>query len=291
MRIIFLIIFLFSLTELEACDGCNISSGIVNVDPVNYISLRHRNVSYKGSEIPFFRHTGDGEELTENYLSHEFAAKYFLYKKFYIQTLVSIKEVVVFSEEIDQKISGFSDPIFLIGYQNSAIFKKWKFNYNIFGGLDVGIGEYNTSIDEEYSPGSKTTDLLVGSEFIARFAKVGIISKFNYKRGYTNNFGYEFGKIINTGLHTCFFHKRGDFTIIPLVGFSLESNFIDYHNNRSVKFSLSDVFFVDSGLNIMFRERFIFGVKYKIPLYKNLPGWADLKLNAFEFELSFVLGS
>ena len=116
MRIILIIILVFSWPKLKACDGCNISTGFINVDPVNYLSLRHRNVYYKGEEIPFFRHTGHGGQLSENYLSHEFIAKYFIHNRVYIQTLISIKESIILSKDIDEKLTGFADPIFLIGF-------------------------------------------------------------------------------------------------------------------------------------------------------------------------------
>jgi len=290
MRILYLFIVIISFSRLEACDGCNISTGYINVDPVNYVSLRHRNVYYKGEEISFFRHTGHGGQLSENYLSHEFLAKYFAFNKFYLKTLISFKESVVFSQDIDQKISGFSDPIFLVGYQNLAIFKKWQFNYNIFGGFDIGIGEYNNDLHEEYSAGNKASDFLLGSEFLVRFDRFGMLSKVNYKVGFKNKFGYQFGQIINSNVYAAYFHERGNLMTIPLVGLSFESDFIDFKNNRSVRFSSSNILFADFGLNIMFSERFILGSKYKIPVFKNVPGWAELSIDAFEFELSFVLG-
>ena len=79
--------------------------------------------------------------------------------------------------------------------------------------------------------------------------------------------------------------------ILPLMGFSFESDFIDQYNNRLVKFSFSDVLFADLGLNIMFNKKYILGSKYKIPVFKNVPGWSDLKLTSFELEFSLVLGN
>lgn len=291
MRILFSITILFLFVKMEACDGCNISTGFINVDPVNYISFRHRNISYKGEEVPFFRHTGNGGELLENFLNYEFVTKYFAGKHLFLQSFISVKQTIMFSQDIDETTSGLTDPIFLIGYQNFEVFKKWQFNYSFFGGCDIGIGQYNTSLNEEYSPGSNTNDLLVGSELLVRFKKWAIISKSNYKIGYKNKQGYRFGQTVNTSIYSGYYYEKSNLMILPLFGLSLESDFIDYNNNRSVKFSSSDVLFSDIGVNIMFNKKFILGSKYKIPVFKNVSGWSSLKLTAFEFEFSMVLGN
>ncbi len=291
MRIIFSITILFLSFKVHGCDGCNISTGFINVDPVNYISFRHRNNSFKGEEVPFFRHTGDGGELLECFLNYEFVTKYFAGEHLFLQSFISAKQTIMSSKDIDENTIGLSDPIVLIGYQNFEVFKKWQFNYSFFGGCDIGIGQYNTSLNEEYSPGSNTTDLLVGSEFLARFTKWAIISKSNYKIGYKNTQGYRFGQTINTSIYSGYYHEKTNLMILPLMGFSFESDFIDQYNNRLVKFSFSDVLFADLGLNIMFNKKYILGSKYKIPIFKNVPGWSDLKLTSFELEFTLVLGN
>ena len=290
MRILFLITIVFLFFKTEACDGCNISTGFINIDPVNYFSFRHRNIQYDGEEIPFFRHSGGGGELHENFINYEFVAKYFVIKNIFFQTFISMKQTIISSEDIDETTRGFSDPIFLIGYQKFDVFKKWQLNYSFFGGCDIGIGRYETKLDEEYSPGSKTTDLLMGSEFLARFSKWAIISKSNYKIGYENKHGYRFGQTVNSSIYGGYYHEKGNFITLPLLGFSFESDFIDYNNSQSVKFSCSDIFFADIGLNLMLNRKFVFGTKYKIPVFKNVPGWSDVKLNSFEFEMSIVIG-
>ena len=81
MFLVFLLVFISSIGF--ACDGCNISTGLVNADPVNYVSVKYRNAIYQGVETPFQRHTKDGGALTETYLSYELTAKYFVYNQFY----------------------------------------------------------------------------------------------------------------------------------------------------------------------------------------------------------------
>ena len=77
---------------------------------------------------------------------------------------------------------------------------------------------------------------------------------------------------------------------VPLVGFSFESNFIDYNNDKSVRYSSSNVLFADLGMNIMFSKKLILGGKYQITVFKDVPGWSKLKLDAFELEISYILG-
>ena len=89
MRILLIITILFLSVKVLACNGCNISTGFINVDPVNYVSLRHRNIRYKGEEIPFFRHTGNGGELEENFLNYEFVTKYFVGSHLFLQSFFS----------------------------------------------------------------------------------------------------------------------------------------------------------------------------------------------------------
>ena len=290
MRIIFSITILFLSFKVHACDGCNISTGFINVDPVNYISFRHRNNSFKGEEVPFFRHTGDGGELLECFLNYEIVTKYFAGEHLFLQSFISAKQTIMSSKDIDENRIGLSDPIVLIGYQNFEVFKKWQFNYNLFGGFDIGLGEYNSSLHQEYSPGSKTSDVMVGSELMARFVNWGMVAKLNYKKGFENKYGYQFGQVINTSIHSGYYHERGNLMYIPLVGLSFESNFIDYNNDKSVRYSSSNVLFADLGMNIMFSKKLILGGKYQITVFKDVPGWSKLKLDAFELEISYILG-
>ncbi len=290
MRNIFVFLITVSYTQVFACDGCNISTGIVNSDPVNYFSIRHRNSYYSGEEIPFMRHTGNGGQLSEEYFRYDIIAKYFFSKKLYLQSIVSINQTDVNSLDINRKVSGFADPILFFGYQGFTIYKKWQFNYNLFGGFDIGLGEYNSSLHQEYSPGSKTSDVMVGSELMARFVNWGMVAKLNYKKGFENKYGYQFGQVINTSIHSGYYHERGNLMYIPLVGLSFESNFIDYNNDKSVRYSSSNVLFADLGMNIMFSKKLILGGKYQITVFKDVPGWSKLKLDAFELEISYILG-
>lgn len=290
MRNLFVVLMIMSFSQVFACDGCNISTGIVNSDPVNYISIRHRNLYYVGEEIPFMRHTGHGGQLSEKYLSYDIIAKYFFSNKAYLQSIISTSEIDIVSFDLNRKVSGFADPIFLFGYQSFEIYKKWQLNYNLFGGFDLGVGEYNNSLHQEYSPGSKTTDVLVGTELMGRFLKWGVISRLNYKNGFENSENYQFGQVINSSLHTGYYHERGNLMYVPLFGVSFESDFTDYYEGKSVKYSSSKVLFGDLGVNILFSKKLIFGGKYQFTLIRDVPGWSKLKVDAFELEISYVLG-
>jgi hypothetical protein len=262
----------------------------VNADPVNYVSVKYRNAIYQGVETPFQRHTKDGGALTETYLSYELTAKYFVYNQFYLQTIFSSKETVVLSDDRNQTIKGIADPILLLGYQDFEVFKSLQVNYNFFAGADLGIGEYNTSLNQEYSPSSKSSDLLIGTEITARFLNWGLFGSYNHKVGFKNEEGYRFGQLINSGLIGAYYYKLNNFLLMPYVSFNGEFDTQDFNNGKLVIHSSSNVFYGSIGANILVKEKIFFGGRYQLPILKDTPGWETLNIKAFQIELSYIFG-
>lgn len=289
-------IFLFIISlQSFACDGCNISTGLVNSDPVDYLSIKHRNIYYSGEQIPFYRHTGEGGALAETYRSYDLIGKYFFHRNFYLQGLLSISDINIESHELDTNISGLSDPILLLGYQNIAVFEKWQLTYNFFGGLDFGIGEYDVSMPNdfdfiEFSPGSESSDALIGVEFMAKFKKVGFLTKSNLKVGLLNNDKYRFGQVINSSLATAYYHEREKLMYVPYIGITYENDLVDQSKNNQVLNSSSELLFGDLGVNLFFNKKILLGGKYQFRIYKDVPGWKSLDVSGFEMELTYVFG-
>ena len=289
-------IFLFVISlQSFACDGCNISTGLVNSDPVDYLSIKHRNVYYSGEQMPFFRHTGEGGALAETYRSYDLIGKYFFHRRFYVQGLLSISDIKIESHELDTNISGLSDPVLLLGYQNIAVFEKWQLTYNFLGGLDFGIGEYDVSMPNdvdfiEFAPGSKSSDVLIGAEFMAKFKKVGLLYKSNLKVGLLNNDKYRFGQIINSSFATAYYHEREKLMYVPYIGITYENDLRDQSNELDVLNSSSKVLYGDLGVNLFFNKKILLGGKYQFRLYKDVPGWKSLDISGFEMELTYVFG-
>lgn len=290
MRYCFVILSLFICRFSFACDGCNVATGIINSDPVNYASFKYRNLYLSGVETPFFRHTGDGGALAETYISYELIVKHFIYKKLYLQGFLSGSETKVLSAEIDQNIIGFEDPILLMGYQSFNTYKAWQFNYNFFGGFDFGIGAYRSSISPEYSPGSKSSDFILGTELTARFLKWGIINRSNIKKSFENNENYRFGNVYNSGLVFAFYHEKEKLLYVPNAGVSYEFDGIDFNNGRKAIYTNGNVVFMDLGLNLLFNEKLLIGGKYQFPLLKDIDGWESLKFDSFEVDIAYIFG-
>lgn len=290
MKFFLAFLLLFLSGEGFACDGCNISTGLVNADPVNYVSFKYRNAFYKGIETPFQRHTKEGGALSETYLSYELTAKYFAYNQFYLQTIISSKETDILSDDRNQTVGGIADPVLLIGYQDFEVFKSLQLNYNFFAGADFGIGAYNTSINQEYSPGSKSSDLLIGTEITARFSNWGLFGSYNHKIGFKNEEGYQFGQLINSGLIGAYYYKINNFLLMPFVSFNGEFNTEDLNRGKRVIYSSSNVIYGSIGLNILIKENIFFGGRYQIPILKETPGWETLSIKAFQLELSYIFG-
>jgi hypothetical protein len=53
----------------------------------------------------------------------------------------------------------------------------------------------------------------------------------------------------------------------------------------------SEVLLFDIGINFLFKERLLFGGKYQIGFYKDIPGWESVSVSGFEIELSYIFGS
>lgn len=290
MRSLLLIIFLSLSAKSFACDGCNVATGIINSDPVNYISFKYRNLYLSGIEQPFFRHTGEGGALAETYISYEFIYKQFFYKKWYAQGIFSGSETKVLSTEIDRTIVGFEDPVILFGYQDFNIYKAWQFNYNFFGGFDLGVGKYDTSISPEYSPGSKSSDLILGTELMGRFMKWGIINRTNIKKSFVNGADYRFGNVLNSALVFAFYYQKEKLLYVPNCGISYEYDGVDFESKKASSYTNGNILFADFGLNFLFNEKLLIGGKYQLPLIKDIDGWEKVSFDSFEVDIAYIFG-
>lgn len=282
---------MLSAIELFACDGCNLSTGIVNTDPVNYVSAKYRGSIFEGEEIPFFRHSGHGGDFYEAYFNIDFQAKYFFYNNFYAQGIFSYQMVDLQGETLKDKINGIVDPILLLGYQDVHIFENWQLNYNAFGGADFGIGKYDLNPDIEYSAGSKSYDAILGAELTARFERFGVSTRNNIKHNFENSDNYQFGQVINSGLSLIYYHEKENLMYIPFTGVSYEWNKQDKKESYYLINSSSEVLFLDLGLNLLFKEKLLIGGKYQFGLYQDSPGWKDLVTSGFECEIAYIFGT
>lgn len=288
-RILFVILIGLSSSSW-ACDGCNISTGLVNSDPFNYVSFKLKSVTYDGIEIPFFRHSGHGGSFTENYLNYDLIAKYFLTDNFYTQTLISFQQTGLQSATESSSFEGLIDPMLIVGYQNTEIFESWMLSYNVFGGLDFGVGKYVGGMNTEYSPGSKSYDGIIGTEFLGRFNKVGVLAKGNYKLNTNNPDDYRFGSVINSGLSLIYYHEKERMMYVPYIGITYEWDMKDESKSSDVINSSSEVLFLDAGVNFLFNNKLLLGGKYQYGVMKNVPGWESLDVSGFEIEVSYIFG-
>lgn len=287
----FLVGLLFLLVgEVVACDGCTMSTGIINNDPVNYISLKYKHANVSGIETSFFRHSGAGGALSEVYSDIDLDLKYFVYKSFYMQALVNYQNINISRETENEVVQGFSDPIALIGYQDIAQLGNWQFNYNVFGGADIMIGKYSTISDVEYSPGSRSSDAIVGFDFSFRSNAIGFLFKNNWKYNFNNSRNYQFGQVINNGFAVTYSFENINNTIVPYIGVDYENEASDVHKSNSVNNSESKVLFATAGLNFLFKEKLLVGGKYQLGIYKDVPGWDSIDISGFQIELTYIFG-
>ena len=286
------IIFLISINlKLFACSGCNISTGLVNIDPVNYFSLKLRNSTYDGVESSFLRHTGHRGAFKESYFNYDFGLKYFVHKKIYAQSVFSYQQIRLNTDSASNLINGIMDPLILIGYNDYKLFESWQFNYNFFGGIDFGVGDYKTDFGEEYSPGSKSYDGLVGFELLAKVKKVGFLLKGNLKLNFENDLNYSFGNGANSSFLFSYYHEKDNLIYIPFIGSTYILNEQDYLSKNLVYNTSSEVLLFDTGINFLFKERLLFGGKYQIGFYNDIPGWEKVSVSGFEIELAYMFGS
>jgi hypothetical protein len=290
MRLVLTIVFISINLKLLACNGCSVSTGIVNNEPVNYFSLKMRSTEYDGVESSFFRHTGHGGAFTETYFNYDFSAKYFFYKNWYAQGLFSYQQTRLSTDSVSNLINGITDPILLIGYNNLKLFENWQLNYNFFGGLDFGVGNYKTILGEEYSPGSNSFDGLAGFDVLVKVKKVGFSLKGNIKLNFENDLNYSFGNGVNSSFLFLFYHEKENLTYIPFIGVTYELNEPDYLNKDIVFYTSSEVLFFDAGVNFLFKDKLLIGGKYMLGFYEDIPGWESVSASGFEIELSYVFG-
>ncbi len=290
MRLWLIILSLFLFRSSFACDGCNVATGIINSDPVNYVSFKYRNLYASGVQQSFLRHTGEGGALAETYISYELIYKQFFYKKLYLQGILSIAETSVLSSDINKTILGVEDPILLLGYQNFNIYKKLQLNYNFFGGLDFGIGKYDNSVSPEYSPGSESADVFIGNELTARFMKWGVINRNNFKLPFENSNGYKFGNVFNSSLLLAFYYQKEKLLYVPNIGVSYEFDGLDYLTDKKTIFTNGQVVYADLGLNFLFNEKLLIGGKYQFPFVKDIKGWESIKFDSFEVDIAYIFG-
>jgi hypothetical protein len=288
MRLLLIIVLVALNIKLLACSGCNVSTGLVNSDPVNYLSLKYRNTLFNGIESSFFRHTGHGGVFSESYFNYDFSAKYFFYKKWYAQGMFSYQQVKLVSDSSTNYVNGVTDPFLFLGYNDFEIFKNWQLNYNVFGGLDFGIGSYKVAQGSEYSAGSKSYDRLLGFELLAKLKKVGFSSKGNIKFNSKNKENYLFGNVVNNSFVFLYYVEKENLMCIPFLGVTHEWNLKDKLDDDLMLNTSSEVLFIDLGINFLFKNKFLIGGKYKLGFYDDIPGWESVNVSGFEIELSYI---
>ena len=291
MKLVLSIFLILINLKLFSCNGCNVSTGLVNSDPVNYFSIKLRNLKCDGVESSFLRHTGHGGAFKESYFNYDFGFKYFIYKKIYAQSLLSYQQIRLNTDSSSNLVNGITDPLILIGYNDYELFKNWQLNYNFFGGIDLGIGDYKTDFGEEYSPGSKSYDGLVGFELLAKVKKVGFSLKGNIKLNFENELKYSFGNGANSSILFLYYHEKENLTYIPFIGSTYLLNEQDYLSKDLVYNTSSEVLLFDIGINFLFKERLLFGGKYQIGVFNDIPGWERVSVSGFEIELSYIFDS
>lgn len=291
MKVLFAFLLLFINLSSFACSGCNVSTGLVNNDPVDYFSFKYRNTVFDGVESSFFRHSGHGGSFAEKYANYDFGVKYFFYKNWYAQSVFSYQNLKLESDSSNNSVSGLVDPYLFIGYNNYSLFENWQLNYNIFGGLDFGIGKYDRSFGEEYSAGSKSYDGIVGVELLAKLKRVGFSVKSNLKMNLENSEDYHFGNGFNTSFLFLYYLEKENLTYIPYLGSTYELNLEDKLDKDLVLNTSSEVLFFDIGINFLIKEKVLFGGKYQIGFLDNIPGWESVSVSGFEIELSYIFGS
>jgi|TARA_B100000795_G_C22788512_1_gene435788 hypothetical protein len=288
MRLLLIIVLVALNVKLLACSGCNVSTGLVNSDPVNYLSLKYRNTIFNGVESSFFRHTGHGGVFSESYFNYDFSAKYFFYKKWYAQGMFSYQQVKLVSDSSTNFVNGVTDPFLFLGYNDFEIFKNWQLNYNVFGGLDFGIGSYKVAQGSEYSAGSKSYDRLLGVELLAKLKKVGFSLKGNIKFNSKNKENYLFGNVVNNSFVFLYYVEKENLMCIPFLGVTHEWNLKDKLDDDLILNTSSEVLFIDLGINFLFKNKFLIGGKYKLGFYNDVPGWESVNVSGFEIELAYI---
>jgi hypothetical protein len=249
-----------------------------------------RSAKYDGVESSFLRHTGHGGVFTEVFYNYDLGAKYFIYKHWYTQAIFSYQQTRLSTDSSSNLINGLTDPILLIGYHNYTVYENWQLNYNIFGGLDFGEGNYKTILGQEYSPGSKSYDGLAGFELLAKVEKIGVSLKGNIKLNFENDLSYRFGNGVNSSFLFLYYHEKENLLYIPFVGTTYELNEQDFLNKDLVYNTSSEVLFFDMGINFLIKDRLLIGGKYKLGFYNDVPGWESLSVSGFEMEFSYIFG-
>lgn len=281
-------VLIFLASKVSACDGCTMSTGIINNDPVNYLSFKYKNTNVSGVESSFFRHSGAGGFLDEVYTDFDFAFKYFVYKSFYTQAIFKYQTVNIRREDEKESVQGFSDPIWLVGYQAVKNIKKWQFNYNVYAGFDIMIGKYSTISDVEYSPGSRSSDAIVGFDFSFKRNALGLLFKNNWKYNFNNSRNYQFGQVINNGFAATYTFEKENYSLIPYAGVDFELDASDRDKIGVVNSSRSSVLFAIAGMNFLFSEKVLIGGKYQLALFKDVSGWESIDISGFQIELTYI---
>lgn len=234
MKYVFVLIVILSIgiSESNACDicGCGVSNyhfGILPQFQKNFIGVRYRYRSYvskleSGHLAPYSHETFQSTELW---------ARFYPAKR--------IQAFVFVPYNFNERREG-EETTYLKGLGDMVI----SANYNIFNTYDssaalkqtllVGAGvklptgrfreiKDGLTINQNFQLGTGSVDLLFNLIYTIRYKRAGLNAELTYNVNTENKDEYRFGNTSRSGLTAFFIPKTGAVTLMPNVGYSLET--------------------------------------------------------------------
>lgn len=282
--------FILISTSIFACDVCNLSTGLLTTDPVNWVSFEQRQVIGSGDFSNVLKHTGlEGGSSTEFFNSSDITLRYFVYKNWYLRSTFGWGYNFVKTDVSEDWVSGLADPQVLLGYQYLYIGEKdFVLSSELMTGFGLPLGAYKDGVSAEYSPGSRAWSFLIGAQNIMKKGSFGFVLNASYLHNRPNPWGYWYGDALNMDAGILLdLVEREDFEVSLILGAHWEKDFADGKEGIYLFNSYSEYVGWQPQLVFNYKQKLQVQANYSGQLFADFPGWENTSIQGWSLSAMY----
>jgi hypothetical protein len=289
MKRLFTLFFLWTSISF-ACDVCNLTTGLLTTDPVNWAAFEQRQVFGSGDFNNDLKHRGGDEgSSSEIFNNSDVTVRYFFKKQFFFRSTLGWNYNFVNINGNKTWVSGLADPQVLLGYQYIYMGEKgFIMSLEPMFGANLPIGAFKDYPEAEYSPGSRAWGIVSGLQSIFKKGSFGGVFNVSYAYNRPNPWGYWYGDVMNIeGGLLLNLVERDNFILATILGLRYEKDYSDGEDGIYVFNSKSDYFSWQPQLVVNWKSGLQIQTGYQGQLLAEFPGWDNPKVNGWSLSVMY----
>ena len=286
------IVFLFCIWSFASfgCDVCNLTTGLLTTDPVDWVAFEQRQVFGSGDFNTDLKHRGGSEgSSNEVFNSSDITLRYFVKNQWFVRTSMGWNYNFVNTNGDKQWISGLSDPQLLLGYQYIFLGDSGLvFSIEPMLGANLPFGAFKDNPEAEYSPGSRAWGVVSGMQTIIKKGSFGGVLNTSYVHNRPNPWGYWYGDAFNVdGGILLNLVERKSFILSTILGLRYEKDYSDGDDGIYVFNSKSDYLAWQPQVVMNFNSGIQVQTSYQGRLLAEFPGWDNPNVQGWNFSFMY----